>query len=84
MAGLQNAGEFEIQKIQLLTSEGIVIDLMDSVVELVITEAINQKSIVGYIALQDNVSLTNIAPIIGQEYLILKIATPSIIDKNSI
>ena len=47
MAGLQNAGEFEIQKIQLLTSEGIVIDLMDSVVELVITEAINQKSIVG-------------------------------------
>ena len=84
MAGIQEAGEFELQRAELLTSEGIFVDILTSIVELSITESIDNRSIVGTIALSDNLSLATLGPIIGQEYLVLKISTPSIDDSDSI
>ena len=84
MAGIQEAGEFELQRAELLTSEGIFVDILTSIVELSNTESIDNRSIVGTIALSDNLSLATLGPIIGQEYLVLKISTPSIDDSDSI
>ena len=42
------------------------------------------SSITGDILLQDSFALTSVGPIIGQEYLKLKIKTPSLTDKDEI
>lgn len=71
-------GEFNIERAELLTSEGVFIDISNSIVDLIIIESIVNLSITGHIALADNLSLATFGPIIGQEYLVLKISTPSI------
>ena len=43
MAGIQEAGEFELQRAELLTSEGIFVDILTSIVELSITESIDNR-----------------------------------------
>ena len=74
------AGQFEIEYCMLLTSEGIEIDLTASIAEIEFYESIDVGAISGYITLFDTFALSNIAPLIGQEYLQLKIRTPTIVD----
>ena len=74
------AGQFEIEHCVLLTSEGLEYDLSKSVAELQFYESIYASALSGYITLFDTFALSNIAPLIGQEYLRLKIRTPTIVD----
>ena len=80
--GLMDPGQFNLERAELITSEGTFVDLSKSIMELTIVEGIDKKSISGYIALVDNVSLATLGPIIGQEYLILKISTPTLDDSE--
>jgi len=77
---LSEAGQFEIEHCVLLTSEGAEIDLSRSIAEIQFYENIYANAITGLITLFDTFALSNIAPLIGQEYLRLKIRTPTIVD----
>ena len=79
---LSEAGQFEIEHCILLTSEGLEYDLSKSVAEIQFYESIYASAVSGSITLFDTFALSNIAPLIGQEYLRLKIRTPTIIDDN--
>ena len=76
--GLEGAGSFIIDQLVLVTSTGLSVDLLTSVMGLTLYEDIETSCITGTIMIQDSVNLASFGPIIGQEYLHLKIRTPSL------
>jgi hypothetical protein len=74
---LKNGGEFNIIQADLILSTGKVVGLTASIMGLSIFEGIDQFTITGTITIQDAFNLASFGPIIGQEYLSLKIATPN-------
>ena len=74
--GLQHAGEFQIDMCELITSSGMRIDLTTSVMGLTLFEDISSLTVSGSIVISDSVNMVSHGPIIGQEYLHLKIKTP--------
>ena len=81
---LTGAGDFSLDEVKLVTSTGMVIDLSESVMGITLYEDIFSLTITGTIAITDSVNLTSHGPIIGQEYLHLKIKTPSLSSEDSI
>ena len=79
---LSEAGQFDLKKLVLTTSEGIEVDLSVSVNEIIFFEGIDSNSISGYINIFDTVGLNNAGPLIGMEYLQIVIATPSMKEKK--
>ena len=75
---LKNGGEFNILQCDLILANGQLNNLRGAVVGLTIFENINQFAITGTITIQDSYNLASYGPIIGQEYLKLKIATPNL------
>ena len=75
---LRNGGEFNILQCDLILANGQLNNLRSAVVGLTIFESINQFAITGTITIQDSYNLASYGPIIGQEYLKLKIATPNL------
>jgi hypothetical protein len=75
---LKNGGEFNILQCDLILANGQLNNLRSAVVGLTIFESINQFAITGTITIQDSYNLASYGPIIGQEYLKLKIATPNL------
>ena len=75
--GLQNPGNFKVEEANLITSAGIDIPLMPHLVSINLYEDILKNAISGEILLQEAADLVSKGPIIGQEYLKLKISTPS-------
>ena len=75
---LRNGGEFNIVQCDLILSNGQLNNLKPALVGLTIFENINQYAITGTITIQDSYNLASYGPIIGQEYLKLKIATPGL------
>jgi len=75
---LQNGGEFNLLQCDLVSSTGQISNLLSNMVGLTIFEGINQLTISGTISIQDSYNLASFAPIIGQEYLRIKIATPNL------
>ena len=84
LAGLKAGGEFNILQADLILSTGKVIGLKASIVNLTIFENIDQLSLTGTLVMQDSFNLASFGPIIGQEYLKLKIATPSLSGEDNI
>ena len=75
--GLQHAGEFKIDMCELITSTGMRIDLKSSVIGISLFEDISSLTVSGTIVIADAVNMVSHGPILGQEYLYLKIHTPS-------
>ena len=75
--GLQHAGEFKIDMCELITSTGMRIDLKTTVMGLALFEDISSLTVSGTIVIADAVNMVSHGPILGQEYLYLKIHTPS-------
>ena len=75
--GLQHAGEFKIDMCELITSTGMRIDLKTTVMGLTLFEDISSLTVSGTIVVADAVNMVSHGPILGQEYLYLKIHTPS-------
>ena len=74
--GIQSAGEFEIEELKLVTTSGLEVDLTTSVIGLTLYEDIFSMTISGTIAIADSANLASYGPLLGQEYLHLKIRTP--------
>ena len=81
---LKTGGEFDIIQADLILSTGKVIGLKASIMGLTLFENIDKLSLTGTLMMQDAFNLASFGPIIGQEYLKLKIATPSITGEDNI
>ena len=77
MAGIQYAGEYEIEEIKLFSSSGNIIPLNGLMMQLSLFENIFSPTMSGQIILLDTNSIVLNLPIIGQEYLSFKIKTAS-------
>ena len=77
-AGTLEAGEYDLQVAEIVSSTGKEIPIELAIVSLAIFENIDEFFLMGELVIQDSMNLASYAPIIGQEYLKLKIATPTI------
>ena len=84
MAEIQAVGDFNLSKAEIITSSGLKLDISSSIINITFFEDIGQSAITGQILLQDPAGISSIGPIIGQEYLRLKIQTPTLKDKSEI
>ena len=84
MAGINEAGDFDLEVAKLRTTSGKIVDLTASIVALTIFEDTGMSAVTGSILLQDSLALTSIGPIIGQEYLELKISTNTLTHESAI
>ena len=80
---IQFPGELHLQVAKIKTSTGLEIDLRKSILGITIFEDLFSSTISGTMVVQDAVNLASLGPIIGQEYLFLKIKTPSLTDLDS-
>ena len=68
----------------ITTSTGLVLDLLNSVLHINLFEAIDGFAVTGSILLVDHVNLVATVPIIGQEFIKLKLRTPGMQGENGI
>ena len=80
---IESVGDFELLIAIITTSSGLEVDISSSIINLTLYEDTTMTSVSGEIMLQDAFALSNIGPIIGQEYLKLKIRTPSLTEEES-
>ena len=73
---LQFAGEFLLEDSKILSTSGNVFDIKDLIEEISIYEDIFTSTISGSITFQDTTNIVKQFPIVGEERLILKLATP--------
>ena len=76
---LKNAGEFNVETAKLITSSGAEIDLKENtnIISVNIYEDCQKNAITGEVLIQDAADYIGRGPIIGQEYFLLKINTPT-------
>ena len=82
MAGLQYAGEFSLDKCELISSAGVTVDISSLIVEINIFEDIFAHSLNGSIIIGDTNNLVDNMPIVGQEFIALKITTPGMAEQK--
>ena len=80
--GLQTPGEVSIEELSLISTSGTSISLLDYFVELNIYESIFSNVMTGEIILSDSANLIKFFPIIGEEYLSVKLRTPGFYDNK--
>ena len=73
---LEYAGDYLIEKLELVTSAGVVVDLRSLYLGLTLYEDLFSLTVTGTLTIHDSTNLTSLGPIIGQEYLHIKIRTP--------
>ena len=81
--GLTGADDFQLEVLDLVTVSGMRIDLTASCIGITIFEDIFSLTLTGTIALGDSFNLPSHGPILGQEYLYLKIKTPTLPDTTT-
>ena len=82
--GLAGAGQFKIDDARILTSSGLEVNILPSIIAITLYEDTEMMTVSGNILMQDSGNLASIGPIIGQEYLFLKIRTPSFQNESAI
>jgi len=82
--GLAGAGQFKIDVASILTSSGLEVNILPSIIAITLYEDTELMTVSGNILMQDSGNLASIGPIIGQEYLKLKIRTPTFKDETVI
>jgi len=80
MSGIQYAGEYVLKEASLVTSAGVVFDLKGTILSFEIFENIFSTALSGSIVFVDENNIITNGPIIGQEYLYLKVSTPTLDD----
>ena len=78
----QFAGEFKLDKCELISSTGVSADISAIVAEINIFESIFKTALTGSVVITDTNNLVDNMPIIGQEFLSLKISTPGLANKD--
>jgi hypothetical protein len=84
LSGLKFAGDVNIEIAQVRSSNGYVQDVKGQIAQLEIFEDMFAPFISGTIVLTDALDLINFFPFIGEEYLKLKVSTPSFYEANRI
>ncbi len=84
MAEIRSVGDFNLATAEIITSAGLKINIKPNIAHINLFEDITKNSIAGEILLQDSAGFVSEGPIIGQEYLILKIQTPSLKNERDI
>ena len=86
MRGMQYAGEFEIKQAQIFSPDGEATDLLTDfqLIEINLFEDMFKSAITGNAIVIDTRDIISKIPLIGQERLSLKIATPSLTKKEDI
>jgi len=74
---IQEAGDFSLAKATIITSSGTEINIENNIVSLNLYEDCQTNSISGEVLVQDAADYIGTGPIIGQEYFLLKINTPT-------
>ena len=82
--GAYTAGDFLVDKLLLVTTSGMEIDLIKSFMGITLYEDIFSMTITGKISIMDAVNIASHGPLLGQEYLHLKIRTPNFKEKSDI
>ena len=77
MAKLQYAGDYVLKEALLVSSTGVRLDLVGNILAFEIFENLFSTSLSGSITFADTDNIATNAPIIGQEYLYMKIGTPT-------
>ena len=78
MTEIRSVGDFNLATAEIITSAGIKINIKSNIAHINLFEDIQKNSLAGEILIQDSAGYVSEAPIIGQEYLRLKIQTPSL------
>ena len=78
MAEINYAGEYDLKELRILTSSGVVMDATNLVQSIEMFENLESPSLTGRITIIDIDNVVENANIIGQEYMSLKIATPTL------
>ena len=84
MSEIRAVGDFNLATAEIITSAGLKINIKSNIGHINLFEDIQRSSVSGEILLQDAAGFVSEAPIIGQEYLRLKIQTPSLTNKSDI
>ena len=74
--GIYHAGQFIVEDLRLVTTTGLEVNLINSVMGITLFEDIFSMTVTGTIAIMDSINLASYGPLLGQEYLHLKIRTP--------
>jgi hypothetical protein len=82
--GAYTAGDFIVDKLLLVTTSGMEIDLIKSYMGITLYEDIFSMTITGKISIMDAANIASHGPLLGQEYLHLKIRTPNFTEKSDI
>lgn len=79
---ISKAGDVLIEKIQILTSQGFYQDISAQVIAVTIYEDIFSPFISGTLEVRDSLDLLNVFPLNGEEFLDLKVSTPTLESGN--
>lgn len=75
---LRFAGEYNLNRVQIINSKGLFQDITDQVLAIQLYEDIFSPVITGSISIKESLDLVNLLPFIGEEYVDLDITTPSL------
>ena len=81
---IQKAGDFHAEKIEFITSTGLSIDLLGNVLHITFFEDIQSGAITGNCIINDVVNLAVIGPVIGQEYIRLKLRSNGLKEQEGV
>jgi hypothetical protein len=84
IAGLKIPGDVTVEIATVRSANGYVQDIRGQIVQIELFEDMFAPFITGTIVLTDALDLVNFFPFIGEEYLLLKISTPSFNDPDKI
>jgi hypothetical protein len=75
---LRFAGDVNIDKCVITSSKGVFQDVSGQLLQIVIYEDIFSPFITGSLIIKDTLDLSNVFPLLGEEYLQLKVTTPTL------
>ena len=81
---ISEAGDFKVDAVSITTSTGLVVDLLGSVMHITFFESLENAAITGSILITDHVNLVATGPIIGQEFIKMKLRTPGMSGENGV
>ena len=85
MSEIRAVGDFNLVTAEIITSAGLKINIKTSNIgHINLFEDIQRNAVSGEILVHDAAAFVSEAPIIGQEYLRLKIQTPSLTNESDI
>ena len=75
---IQYAGQYEVKELLVYTSSGAVLNLRNAIQSINIYESMFSTSLSGSITILDVDDIATIGPVIGQEYMKLRLTTPDL------